>query len=310
MNKNPTGLTVVIPTKDRPFRLHHAIQSVLPQLVAGDSIVIVDDGSTPAVETSMQEFLKDSADNLISFLRNEVSQGPAMARNTGVSVASTPYIVFLDDDDALAEGYLDSLRKYWMGPGSRDYGYALAFNDRLGVKTASFQPLPPIPSRSHLFPLSLGVWVKRATFEGVGGLRPDLVTNEDTEFGINLVRHGFQGVLFEGAGVVINATRELENSETKGQASSITKTMRSSIRAQCFNLILEHHASYLNTPAAIALRSFCIRRMLELSAKAKVPFFIPAAIERDLSIVQRLKWKALYIANRGFRAMSSSSKGN
>lgn len=233
-----------------------------------------------------------------------------MARNRGVAAAVTPYIVFLDDDDAFAPGYLRALRDHWRGGGGGDYGYAGAAHDGADATAATFAPLPDQPSRSHLFPLSLGVWITRDAFDKVGGLRGELTTNEDTEFGINLVRHGLRGVIFGGAGVVINATRDNANDATSGQAASITKTEKTAVRAQCFARILDLHAPYLNTAAATVFRSFCIRRMLELSAKANAPFAIPDAIAGDLSTLQMLKWRSLYLANLGVRAVSGASKGS
>lgn len=88
-------ITVVITTHDRPELLREAIASVEAQRFNEWDVIVVDDGSRPAVT------LNPLQGGRIRLLRNEVAQGPSEARNTGMRTATGEVIFFLDDDDLL-----------------------------------------------------------------------------------------------------------------------------------------------------------------------------------------------------------------
>lgn len=88
-------ITVVITTHDRPELLREAIASVEAQRFDEWDVIVVDDGSRPAVTLSPLQ------GGRIRLLRNEVAQGPSEARNTGMRTATGEVIFFLDDDDLL-----------------------------------------------------------------------------------------------------------------------------------------------------------------------------------------------------------------
>lgn len=86
---------VVIPTRNRPNGLLEALDSVRAQQGSMRiSVVIVDDGSDPPVSSWL-----NCPDPRLTLLRNDRSQGPAVARNQGVAALNTQWVAFLDDDD-------------------------------------------------------------------------------------------------------------------------------------------------------------------------------------------------------------------
>jgi len=91
-------ITVVITTHDRPELLREAIASVEAQRFDEWDVIVVDDGSCPAVTFDARQ--KELAGR-IRLLRNEIAQGPSEARNTGMRTATGEVIFFLDDDDLL-----------------------------------------------------------------------------------------------------------------------------------------------------------------------------------------------------------------
>jgi glycosyltransferase involved in cell wall biosynthesis len=86
-------VTVVIPTHNRPQWLRRAVDSVLAQAFRELEIIVVDDGSNPAVRFAGIE------DARLQVVRHERSRGAAAARNTGIAAARGEFIAFLDDDD-------------------------------------------------------------------------------------------------------------------------------------------------------------------------------------------------------------------
>ena len=92
---NPSVISVVIPTHNRPRSLQNAVASVRAQTNPPREIVVVDDGSRPPVDSK----LFDGSTIPIRVVRNVEARGPAAARNVGVNHASGDLVAFLDDDD-------------------------------------------------------------------------------------------------------------------------------------------------------------------------------------------------------------------
>ena len=89
-------LSVVIPTHNRPKLLFRAIESVYASGTQGTEIVVVDDCSTESIEEQLRQRWPD-----IHYLRLAINMGPGAARNAGLTVATRPWVVMLDDDDTL-----------------------------------------------------------------------------------------------------------------------------------------------------------------------------------------------------------------
>lgn len=100
-------ISVVIPTHDRPDFLREAIASVVAQGDGDWQLVVVDDGSRPAVDAAS---LGGRLGNRFVFVRHEVAQGIARAKNAGVRAATGEIITILDDDDLLAPTALEAIR--------------------------------------------------------------------------------------------------------------------------------------------------------------------------------------------------------
>jgi len=93
-------ISIIIPTHNRPHLLPRAVESAR---AAGREveIIIVDDASID--ETA--ELCRSLSG--IKYLRVEVNQGVAGARNIGILAGTGEYIAFLDDDDLRLPGSLD-----------------------------------------------------------------------------------------------------------------------------------------------------------------------------------------------------------
>jgi glycosyltransferase involved in cell wall biosynthesis len=97
-------VSVVIPTRDRLDLLQEAIGSVLSQGDVEWECIVVDDAGRDAVPPH--------PDPRVRVVRNPSPRGPGGARNTGIAQARGEYIVFLDDDDRLADGALRALLRH------------------------------------------------------------------------------------------------------------------------------------------------------------------------------------------------------
>ncbi|MFM7756500.1 MAG: mycofactocin biosynthesis glycosyltransferase MftF [Actinomycetota bacterium] len=82
-------VTVVLPVRDAPD-----LDELLTSLPPVARVVVVDDGSSPPI----------AARDGVTFLRHDVSLGPAAARNAGAALADTEFILFIDADVVIPAG--------------------------------------------------------------------------------------------------------------------------------------------------------------------------------------------------------------
>lgn len=98
-------VVVIIPTRDRPAMLDEALASVLGQRGVDVEVVVVDDFSS----VDLTETVTRLGDERVTFLRLGEHRERSAARNAGLDASTAPFVLFLDDDDLLAEDALRSL---------------------------------------------------------------------------------------------------------------------------------------------------------------------------------------------------------
>jgi glycosyltransferase involved in cell wall biosynthesis len=97
MSDDGQGVSVIIPTRNRPTLLREAIASLLGQTRPVDQIIVVDDASeAPDWLPGIQDLSSS-----IEVVRRPRHGGVSAARNAGLDRARGKYVVFLDDDDLL-----------------------------------------------------------------------------------------------------------------------------------------------------------------------------------------------------------------
>ena len=100
-------LTCVIPVFDRPKALHRLLASIGGVC----DVIVVDDGSP-----NPEQIGAVSAEHGATTLRISENQGPAHARNVGLTSVKTPFIAFIDSDVVLSAGNLQSLLAHFADP--------------------------------------------------------------------------------------------------------------------------------------------------------------------------------------------------
>lgn len=91
--------SIIIPVFNREKALRSALESVLSQTIQNFEVLIIDDGSTPAIAAQIQHLVDSFEDTRFKLLRHKINKNGAAARNTGIHAASGQYICFLDSDD-------------------------------------------------------------------------------------------------------------------------------------------------------------------------------------------------------------------
>jgi len=90
-------VSVVLPTRNRPERLRHALRSALDQTHRALEVIVVDDASTTPAADVVAEVA--GGDERVRVLRRPAASGAAAARNAALAAAAGELVAFLDDDD-------------------------------------------------------------------------------------------------------------------------------------------------------------------------------------------------------------------
>jgi glycosyltransferase involved in cell wall biosynthesis len=98
--------SIIVPVYNAGEFLSQNIKSLLRQTYTNFELICVDDGSTDDSLTTLKSF--EPEDCRIKVLTQE-NQGSAVARNTGIRIASGDYIIFLDADDLFSENLVQSV---------------------------------------------------------------------------------------------------------------------------------------------------------------------------------------------------------
>lgn len=102
---NSLSISVVIPTYNRANLLSRSITSALREMVDGDELIVVDDGSADDTASVVSRFGKP-----VRYVRIDNS-GTGRARNVGVGCATRELVAFLDSDDEYMPGRLELARR-------------------------------------------------------------------------------------------------------------------------------------------------------------------------------------------------------
>lgn len=194
-------LTLIVSTRNRCSILPSCLDSLISQVVDANQfeIILVDNGSTDNTRTVAQKY-----PDIRYVLEPRI--GLSIARNTGISVARTPWIAFIDDD---AKAHPDLLERAlgliskdsfdvfggmyypWFKYGKpawlpEDFGQMEKLRDEVGeIKEDQF--------------LAGGIFfAKKEALLAVGGYRPDFGMNkkigygEDDEIQVRLRKAGYK----------------------------------------------------------------------------------------------------------------------
>jgi UDP-N-acetylglucosamine transferase subunit ALG13 len=99
---HPPGVTVVVPTRDRPELLRRTLRAISEQDYPGRiTTIVVFDNDQPDPSLA-----RSDGDRPVRVVTNTLTPGLAGARNTGVLAADTDLVAFCDDDDTWLPGKL------------------------------------------------------------------------------------------------------------------------------------------------------------------------------------------------------------
>ena len=174
--------SVVIPCYNAASFIEAAIESCLAEGIPARQVIVVDDGS----DDGTPQFLEGWANRIT--VHQKANGGASTARNAGLALTKTQYVIFLDADDMYQGGVLSALETEML---ARDADLGLApqqcFN---GASLSGALKYPPETADRQAFVESwlsgrtVGtnsqMW-RTAFLRRIGGWREDMHTLEEIE---------------------------------------------------------------------------------------------------------------------------------
>lgn len=181
-------VSVIIPTRNRREHLARAIESVRHQTWKNVEIIVVDDASSDGTQEYLCQLATESKS--IKFVRNEIPQGGAGARNTGIGIAQGSFIAFLDDDDVWLpeklEYQIDALKSEPDASAVSCWFHIEAANGaRSLIRLHAPADTQEILRSNHLGGASMCLTTK-SYVDAIGGFDPVLRSGQDWDLWIKL----------------------------------------------------------------------------------------------------------------------------
>ena len=247
-------ISIVIPTKDRPFGVVRAVASAQAALPAGGEILVVDDGSIKAADEVLRSAMGPETRVVLNPGPNS---GPSAARNHGVSLAKHPVILFLDDDDEVLPNYPARIVEVANAEPDVAYGTVKRIRRKPGRKEQILSPRDLSHGRhdsdsalvSRLIGTN-GMWVARKAFHEAGGFDEDVFVHEDIELCIRFAKAGAPMWFDDQVGYIVNARAADGDS---GRISVITKREK---RLTSFQKIVQSHGELLSREVPRMMRKY------------------------------------------------------
>ncbi|MFY9342255.1 MAG: glycosyltransferase family 2 protein [Planctomycetota bacterium] len=180
-------VAIVIPCFRQAHLLPDAVASAVNQTWPELHIVIVDDGSPDDTAAVAERLIAQHPARRITLVR-QCNQGLFAARNAGVAASTSPFVLPLDADDALAPDAVERLLAALLaGAGDVATPGGVTFGDEV-------RPLRTRPvTRARLCANNCLVYAslfRRELFDRIGGYRPLGPGYEDWDFWLGALERG------------------------------------------------------------------------------------------------------------------------
>ncbi|WP_121066078.1 glycosyltransferase family 2 protein [Chachezhania antarctica] len=186
--------SIIVPCYNAAATLECTLASLTAQTCTDWEMLCIDDGSTDATPDILAAAAE--ADPRIRVLEN-IGKGPSHARNRALAEATGEFLAFCDADDLWAPRKLTRMADALLSNQTLDGIYArVAFFDGVHSKRISCPPttdltIPMLLGENPVCTMS-NLTIRREAFLETGGFDTRMVHNEDLEWLIRTVGHGFR----------------------------------------------------------------------------------------------------------------------
>ena len=199
--------SIVVPVFNRPDEVDELLESLCSQTLKDFEVVIIEDGS--------QKPCKDVCDKYAGILDLHYylkdNSGPGQSRNYGVERAQGEYVLILDSDVVLPEGFMANVEKElqgetavaWGGPDAAHPSFT-PVQKAISYSMTSFFTTGGIrggkAKLDKFYPRSFNMGIRRDIYLELGGFSK-MRFGEDIDFSYRIVEAGYMPRLFPDAWV-------------------------------------------------------------------------------------------------------------
>ena len=197
----------IIPVYNRPDEVDELLDSLVNQKIKDFEVIVVEDGS----DITCQDVCNKYAGRLDLHYYKKANSGPGQSRNYGVERASGEYVIILDSDVVVPEGYLNAVDNELAERPADAFGGPdcahPSFTDTqkaISYSMTSFFTTGGIrggkKKLDKFYPRSFNMGIRRDVYEDLGGFSK-MRFGEDIDFSIRIFKAGYRCRLFPGAWV-------------------------------------------------------------------------------------------------------------
>ena len=225
--------SIIVPVFNRPDEVDELLQSLCRQTVKDFEVIIVEDGSTKTCKDVCDKY----ADTIDIHYYYKENSGPGQSRNYGAERAQGDWLIVLDSDVVLPEGYLHAINNEQLVINNSDYqqqqlsvpqgnhnyslqitNYSLAAWGGPDCAHPSFTPVQKAISYAmtsffttggirggkakldKFYPRSYNMGIRREVYRELGGFSK-MRFGEDIDFSYRIVEAGYKTALLPEAWV-------------------------------------------------------------------------------------------------------------
>ena len=103
-------IAIILPAYNAEKTIGSTIESILNQSYDNYELIIVNDHSSDETENICKRYEKNNSEKIRFFNNIENKKGVSSARNYGISISNSRYIMFIDSDDTYEKNMLSEMR--------------------------------------------------------------------------------------------------------------------------------------------------------------------------------------------------------
>lgn len=199
--------SVIIPVYNRPDEVDELLQSLVSQSLKDFEVIVVEDGSSVPCEDVVNKY----RDKLDVHYYSKPNSGPGQTRNYGAERSKGEFLLILDSDCILPEGYLQAIEDElhreeadaFGGPDRAHDSFTRA-QKAINYAMTSFFTTGGIrggkKKMDKFYPRSFNMGVRAEAYRALGGFS-NMRFGEDIDFSIRIFKAGYRCRLFPEAWV-------------------------------------------------------------------------------------------------------------
>ena len=198
--------SIIVPVYNRPDEVDELLESLSNQTLKDFEVIIVEDGSVKTCKDVCDKY----ADILVLHYYAKENSGPGQSRNYGAERANGEWLIILDSDVVLPEGYLEAVDQEikddiaaFGGPDAAHPSFT-PVQKAISYSMTSFFTTGGIrggkAKLDKFYPRSFNMGIRRDVYQQLGGFSK-MRFGEDIDFSYRIVEAGYKPRLFPDAWV-------------------------------------------------------------------------------------------------------------